>query len=180
MRSELVSISKFLSLILRHKPETIGLHLDDKGWADVQELIAKANAAGKKLTLEKIVSVVAENDKQRFRFSEDHSRIRASQGHSITVQLDLPAVAPPEILYHGTAKKNLPSIFQQGLQKQKRQFVHLSANTRTAQKVGMRYGKAVVLEIRAGVLHQAGHIFYRSENGVWLTEQVPAEFISSI
>lgn len=178
MEPELVSLSKFLSLILRHKPEKIGLKLNEEGWADVEELIEKASAAGKTLTIEKIAAVVAQNDKQRFSYNKDLGKIRANQGHSIAVRLELPAVVPPEILYHGTAEKNLPSIFQQGIQKQRRQYVHLSADTQTARKVGMRYGKPVVLEIRAGALQQAGHTFFRSENGVWLTDEVPVAFIS--
>lgn len=178
MKPELVSVSKFLSLILRHKPEAIGLKLDEEGWADVTELIEKASVAGKTLTIEKIAAVVAENDKQRFSYNKNSGKIRANQGHSIAVRLDLPAVTPPEILYHGTAEKNLPSIMQQGIQKQKRQYVHLSADTETARKVGMRYGKPVVMKISAGALQQAGHTFFRAENGVWLTDEVPADFIS--
>ncbi len=169
--------SKFLSLLLRHKPETIGLELDRFGRADVDELLNKINKSGFDLTFEELQTVVAENNKKRFSFSEDRTKIRANQGHSIDIELNLKEQKPPDILYHGTAKKNLPSIREKGLLKQKRHHVHLSKKPETAQKVGLRYGKPVVLKIRAHEMHERGSSFYLSENGVWLTDHVPAGFI---
>lgn len=177
MSTDIVSTSKFLSLLLRHKPEKIGLTLDENGWADVEELIAKANAQGKRLTRELLDRVVAENDKKRFAFSEDGKRIRASQGHSVEVDLALSPQVPPETLFHGTATRFLDSIKQQGLIPGNRQHVHLSLLQETAVSVGKRHGKVVVLVVQAGAMQRAGHKFFVSENGVWLTERVPVEFL---
>jgi putative RNA 2'-phosphotransferase len=170
--------SRFLSLILRHAPDTIGLVLDKNGWADVAELLDKAAAHGKPITMETLREVVATNDKQRFAFSEDGLRIRASQGHSLRhVDLELAPATPPAVLYHGTASRFVASIRQSGLRPGSRQHVHLSADRATAVKVGSRYGVPVVLEVRAGELHAQGHVFHQSDNGVWLTGAVPARFI---
>jgi putative RNA 2'-phosphotransferase len=177
MSANLVRISKFLSLVLRHKPQTIGLVLDPNGWAGVADLIARVNRAGIALTPELLRQVVATNDKQRFAFSEDGLKIRASQGHSIPVELDLQPGQPPEWLFHGTARRNLASIRAQGLLRGQRNHVHLSADERTARSVGQRYGEPVVLPVRAGAMAAAGYPFFLSANGVWLTEQVPVEFI---
>lgn len=171
-------ISKFLSLILRHKPEIAGITLDRQGWADTQELLAKTPSKGFRISLEQLKEVVKNNDKKRFAFSEDFSRIRASQGHSIPIDLDLQQVEPPDILYHGTAVSNLPSIREQGIHKRSRQYVHLSVDIPSAIKVGSRHGKPVALEIRAGEMHKQGNSFFLSENGIWLTEQIPPEFIT--
>jgi putative RNA 2'-phosphotransferase len=168
---------KFLSLILRHKPETIGLSLDDNGWTNTNELLNKMNAHGYSLTFEQLKRIVDSNDKKRFAFSEDHSSIRANQGHSIEIDLNLQQQQPPDTLYHGTAERNIESIKQQGLLKGSRHHVHLSADTETARRVGMRYGKPVVLSIDAKRMQEDGCKFYRSENGVWLTEYVSCEFI---
>lgn len=178
MDADLVHASKFLSYVLRHKPEAIGLRLDDEGWADVDELIANAARNGERLTREVIGHVVAQNEKKRFALSDDGTRIRAVQGHSIAVDLRLEPVAPPERLFHGTATRFLDSIRQQGLRGGARQHVHLSADHDTAVAVGQRHGKPVVLEIDAARMAAAGHAFYRSENGVWLTGAVPVEFIT--
>jgi putative RNA 2'-phosphotransferase len=164
--------SKFLSLVLRHEPETIGLTLDDNGWADIETLIDLANANGKPVT-----RALIDNDKQRFAISEDGLRIRANQGHSIDVDLALTALEPPATLYHGTATRFAKSIRNLGLVKQSRQHVHLSSDQATAIKVGTRHGKPLVLKIRAGEMHARGLAFFRSENGVWLTDAVAAEFI---
>lgn len=169
--------SKFLSLILRHKPEAIGLTLDENGWASTNELLFKLHAHGHSLTLEDLKAIVGSNGKKRFAFSEDFSRIRASQGHSIEIDLNLQQQTPPHILYHGTAKKNMASIKQQGLIKGSRHHVHLSADAETAEKVGMRYGKPVVLTINAKEMHEHGIAFFQSQNGVWLTEQVLPQYI---
>lgn len=177
MNSDHVKVSKLLSLVLRHQPEAIGLTLDAQGWADVEELIRLVNASGRTLTRPLLDRVVAENDKKRFAFNEDGTRIRASQGHSVDVDLALEPIAPPDRLFHGTATRFLDSIRATGLHSANRQHVHLSADTATATKVGQRHGKAVVLVVRAGDMLAAGHTFYRSANGVWLTNSVPVAFL---
>ena len=170
-------VSKFLSLVLRHDPDRIGIELDEHGWTDVDALLAACARAGLPLTRDELAIVVATSDKQRFALSEDQTRIRANQGHSVEVDLDLEPAAPPELLYHGTVEKFLASIRAQGLLKGERHHVHLSADLETAQRVGGRRGKPVVLTVRAGEMAAAGHVFYRSENGVWLVEHVPAEYL---
>lgn len=174
--SNLVSTSKFLSLVLRHQPEVIGLILDDSGWADIDTLI-RLSQAHKPLTRALIEQIVEENSKQRFAISEDGRRIRANQGHSIEVDLDLVPVTPPTLLYHGTATRFVDAIRREGLVKRSRQHVHLSAAADTATAVGARHGKPAVLIVRAGEMAAAGHAFFRSENGVWLTDAVPVGFI---
>lgn len=170
--------SRFLSLILRHAPDRIGLALDRNGWAIVDELLDKAAAHGTPLTLATLHDVVAGNDKQRFAFSEDGTRIRASQGHSLrSVDLELVPAVPPAVLYHGTASRFTASIRRLGLRPGARQHVHLSAQRETAVKVGARYGVPVVLEIRAAELHAQGQVFYQADNGVWLTGAVPVRWI---
>lgn len=177
MADHIVQVSKFLSLILRHKPEEIGLELDDNGWADVDELIRLANSSGRHVTRPLLERVVAENDKKRFAFSDDGKRIRASQGHSVDVDLALTPATPPELLYHGTASRFLESIRAGGLHSGSRQHVHLSLDVATATKVGQRHGRPVVLVVRGREMHVAGHLFFLSANGVWLTEQVPVGYI---
>lgn len=174
--SHLVSTSKFLSLVLRHQPEIIGLSLDDAGWADIDVLI-RLSQAHRPLTRALIEQVVEENSKQRFAISEDGRRIRANQGHSIEVELGLQPLAPPTRLYHGTATRFVDAIRREGLVKRSRQHVHLSADADTATAVGARHGKPAVLIVRAGEMAAAGHAFFRSENGVWLTDAVPVGFI---
>jgi putative RNA 2'-phosphotransferase len=171
------SLSKFLSLVLRHQPATIGLTLDEHGWVSVTELLAALNAHGKRVDRALLEAVVADNDKQRFAFSPDGQRIRANQGHSVAVELGYTPQTPPETLYHGTAERNLASIRAQGLLKQQRHHVHLSANADTARQVGQRYGRPVVLVVNAGEMSRQGHTFYQSDNGVWLTDAVPPQFI---
>lgn len=174
--SNLVSTSKFLSLVLRHQPEVIGLILDDSGWADIDTLI-RLSQAHKPLTRALIEQVVEENRKQRFAISDDGRRIRANQGHSIEVDLGFVPVTPPTLLYHGTATRFVDAIRREGLVKRSRQHVHLSADADTATAVGARHGKPAVLIVRAGEMAVAGHAFFRSENGVWLTDAVPVGFI---
>lgn len=173
-------ISKFLSYILRHKPEAIGMTLDEEGWADIDVLIDKANSSDQRLRLTRslIQTVVSTSDKKRFTLSEDGQKIRAAQGHSIDVDLSLKPVEPPQLLYHGTATRFLDSILKEGLKPQQRQHVHLSKDIATATDVGQRYGKTVVLTIKARLMHEKGFQFYLAENGVWLTESVPIDFIS--
>lgn len=177
MTSDLVRTSKFLSLILRHKPQEIGLMLDENGWADVDELIRLANRHGTRLSRALVDRVVADNDKQRFALSDDGQRIRANQGHSVAIDLALPPTQPPELLYHGTAAHSVDSIRSGGLRSAGRRHVHLSPDAATATRVGQRHGRPVVLVIRARDMVAEGHEFFRSDNGVWLTERVPAKFI---
>lgn len=177
MTHSLKEISKFLSYILRHKPDAIGLTLDPEGWGDIEELIAKADIS---ITIDLLHEVVATSDKKRFAISADSLSIRANQGHSIEVNLGLEFVQPPELLYHGTATRFLESIREHGLLPQNRQYVHLSADTETATKVGLRHGKPVILIIPALQMHQKGHQFFQAQNGVWLTEIVPTETLQFI
>jgi len=177
MDKKFVKISKFLSLVLRHKPKTIGLSLDQGGWARVDELLSAAKWAGVSLNREVLQQVVEQNDKQRFAFSEDHLMVRANQGHSIPIDLGLEALIPAELLFHGTATRFILSIKQQGLIPKGRRHVHLSPDKLTAVKVGQRHGKPIVLTVQAGQMHKRGFRFYRSANGVWLTDNVPVEYI---
>jgi putative RNA 2'-phosphotransferase len=170
-------ISKFLSLVLRHAPEKIGLELSESGWVSVGRLIEASRNHGFEFTLDELRSVVTNNDKKRFSFTEDGLRIRANQGHSLDVELGYDPVAPPEILYHGTADRFLSSIGREGLIKGKRRHVHLSSDVDTATKVGQRHGKPVVIRVNAGQMHRDGFIFYLSANHVWLTEHAPVEYL---
>jgi len=178
MDKKLKHISKLMSLVLRHQPEFIGLKLDVNGWANVAEMIQKMNDNGFAVDEEIIATVVETNEKKRFAFDEHKANIKANQGHSITIDLNLPQVAPPAILFHGTATKNVESIFKKGIQKRARHHVHLSADYATALAVGTRHGKPIILTIDAAKMHQAGHQFYLSENNVWLVDEVPTPFIS--
>lgn len=171
------SISKFLSLVLRHQPEVIGLVLDENGWANTQELLQQLAKNSRKISLETLQLVVANNDKKRFIFSEDGQKIRANQGHSIEIDLGYKAVEPPTILFHGTATRFLDSIKEKGLVKGNRHHVHLSENLETATKVGSRHGKVVVIEVDAKKMHDAGLEFFVSDNGVWLTDHIPTAFL---
>lgn len=165
-------VSKYLSLVLRHEPERIGLSLDAGGWVELAELVANGPAW---LTAEAVLKAVAENDKQRF--SVVDGRIRANQGHSVAVDLDLKPEVPPNLLYHGTFPGALAAIEVEGLQKMARHHVHLAAETGTATIVGKRSGTPVVLTVRAGEMHRDGHVFFRSVNGVWLTDHVPPRYL---
>ena len=177
MNRKLVRISKFLSLVLRHKPERIGLSLDQGGWAKVDELLLKVNQAGVSLNKDLLQWVVDNNDKQRFCFSQDRQRIRANYGHSLPVDLDFAPSKPPEFLFHGTATRFVESIKRLGLVPKKRNHVHLSPDQQTALKVGGRHGQPIVLTIQTGRMYECGFHFFRSTNGIWLTERVPAEYI---
>ena len=171
-------LSKFLSLVLRHQPEAIGLALDGQGWAGIDDLIAKANAAGTRFGREDLLRVVAESDKKRFSLSADIDRIRAAQGHSVSVELGLVAQEPPPVLYHGTATRFVEAILSEGLKPQARQQVHLSSDEATAQRVGQRHGKPHIFKVNAGGMHAKGFKFFRADNGVWLTDHVPPEFLA--
>lgn len=178
MNKKHVHISKFISLVLRHKPQEIGLALDENGWADTQELIKKMSDHGTPLDMATLREVVDTNDKKRFIFNDDLSKIRASQGHSIDVDLGFTPQQPPGQLYHGTATRFVNGIRQSGLVKGSRQHVHLSEDVETMRQVGQRHGVPVILSINAAAMHSAGHQFYLSANGVWLTDHVPVSFIT--
>jgi putative RNA 2'-phosphotransferase len=178
MSNSLEKASKFLSYVLRHKPDAIGLQLDANGWANIDELIACAGRHGTALDAPLIEEAVETSDKRRFIISDDGERIRANQGHSIPVDLGLAPTAPPDILYHGTAARFVDAIFASGLQPRSRHHVHLSAKSETALTVGARHGKPVLLVVRACDMVKAGHPFYVSANGVWLADEVPPQFIA--
>ena len=169
--------SKFLSLILRHQPDKIGVTLDSQGWVLIEVLLEALNKNGHAINAKELDEIVAQDNKQRYAFDNTHTLIRANQGHSIAIDLDLPPSTPPEILYHGTSKKTVESIKQEGISKQGRQHVHLSSNHATATQVGGRHGKPEVLEVKALKMSEEGFLFYLSENNVWLTDHVPAQFI---
>jgi len=172
-----VSLSKFLSLLLRHNPGAIGLELDYNGWANVDELISKSTTKGKHLGLDELKYIVKNCEKQRYTFNEDYTKIRANQGHSINIDLELKPQKPPEILFHGTADRNIKSILKNGIQKRNRQHVHLSVDIETATKVGIRHGKEVILKINSGKMHTEGFPFYLSKNNVWLTDFIDPKYI---
>lgn len=171
--------SKFISLILRHKPETIGISLDEHGWADVQEMIQGINATGNHHLSEGLLEeIVRTDEKQRYSFNEDHTLIRANQGHSIPVDVELERKTPPAVLYHGTGEKYTASIDEQGLIPKSRLYVHLSSDVETARKVGNRHGKPVVYMVDCAAMAADGYSFYLSANNVWLTKTVPAKYLN--
>jgi putative RNA 2'-phosphotransferase len=170
-------ISKFLSLILRHQPEVVGLSLDENGWAEVEKLIKACTAHGESFTRSELDEVVETNDKKRFAFDETGRKIRASQGHSIEVEIEFEKKTPPAILYHGTAEKNVGVIFAEGLKKMSRHHVHLSGDIETAKNVGIRYGKPVLFKIDTVAMQAENFEFFVSANGVWLVESVPPKFL---
>ncbi len=172
----LTDTSKFMSLILRHKPETIGISLDEHGWADVDELIAGI-AKTHKFNMDILEEIVRTDEKQRYSFNEDKTLIRANQGHSIPVDVELDEAGPPAELWHGTGEKYVASIDAQGLIPKSRLYVHLSQDRDTAVKVGKRHGKPVLYIVKAGEMHRDGYRFYLSKNGVWLTKKVPVEYL---
>lgn len=175
---DLKKTSVFISLILRHKPDVIGISLDKHGWANVQELINGINKTGKySIDMPMLEEIVRNDNKQRYSFNEDGSKIRANQGHSINVDVELKEAVPPEILYHGTGEKYVDSINKEGLKPKSRLYVHLSKDVETAVTVGSRHGKSVVYTVASGEMHRQGYTFYLSENGVWLTKNVPVDFM---
>lgn len=170
-----VRVSKFLSKHLRHQPERLGLTLDEAGWVDIDTLIAAAAAHGFHFTRDELDHVVADNDKRRFAVAG--TRIRASQGHSVEVDLGLPPATPPPYLYHGTVARHLDAIRAEGLRPMNRHDVHLTSDRETATRVGARRGRAVVLSVDAAAMHREGHVFHVSANGVWLTKAVPPRYL---
>jgi putative RNA 2'-phosphotransferase len=180
MQDRMVKISKFLSLVLRHQPDKIGLKLDSAGWVSVEKLLKACQNHGFPLTKNELEAVVTGSDKQRFSFSDDRLLIRANQGHSVDVDLGYQPIAPPEELYHGTVERFLISILDSGLSKGRRHHVHLSADLETAQKVGARRGVPVILRVMSGWMNRDGYLFFRSENGVWLTDNVPPAYLEVI
>lgn len=176
---DLTRISKYMSFILRHKPEVIGISLDAHGWADVNALL---EGIGKKYPINRdILEEIVRNDsKQRYAFNEDRTMIRANQGHSIQVDVELPVTKPPETLYHGTAQRFVTSIEAQGLLPRSRLYVHLSPDQETAKKVGHRHGEPVIYLVSAGQMYRDGYLFYLSANGVWLTKVVPASYLKRL
>ena len=178
--TRLVKISKYLSKHLRHQPERIGLTLEPGGWVNVDQLLSVCKQYSFPLTLNELKEVVAQNDKQRFSFDATETQIRANQGHSVAVDLQLEPTLPPEVLYHGTGDKTVESIRRQGLSKMSRHHVHLSPDIATAKKVGQRHGRPVVLAIDAKAMSEKGYTFYCSDNGVWLVDFVSPEYIQQL
>ena len=174
------SISKFLSLVLRHNPAAAGVTLDAEGWVLVDDLLAGAARNGREFTRAELEEVVQTSEKQRFAISSNGQRIRANQGHSVSVDLGLTPKTPPEVLYHGTVERFVSSIMEKGLNKRSRQHVHLSLDIATATRVGGRRGEPVILKIAAASMHSDGFNFYCSANGVWLTDRVPPQYISRV
>lgn len=173
-------LSVFISLILRHKPSEIGIALDEHGWAKVDELITGINNTGRKIDIEILDDIVRTDSKQRYSFNEDKTLIRANQGHSISVDVELEEIQPPEFLYHGTGRKYVNSINKQGLIPKSRLYVHLSNDKETAVNVGKRHGEAVVYLVKSEEMYRNGYKFYRSVNGVWLTKEVPIKYMEEI
>ncbi|MDC0435102.1 RNA 2'-phosphotransferase [bacterium] len=171
-------ISKFLSLVLRHQPQTVGLDLDENGWVDIESLILGARKAGTNFSREELEQIVKESDKQRFIIDGD--MIRANQGHSVNVNLELKHLEPPELLYHGTVRKFMEEISKKGLKKMNRHHVHLSPDIVTAEKVGSRRGTPIILKIDSAAMYRDGHKFMCSKNGVWLIDSVPSSYINII
>lgn len=171
-----IKLGRFLSLVLRHNPGAAGISLDGHGWADVEELLEGVGRTGRQIDRETLERIVRENSKQRYSFNDGHTKIRANQGHSLQVDVELREAPPPRYLYHGTAERFLPAIEAEGIKRMNRQHVHLSGDRRTAAAVGRRHGVPVVLRIDAGAMARNGAPFYRSENGVWLCPYVPPEY----
>ncbi|MBP0973091.1 MAG: RNA 2'-phosphotransferase [Oscillospiraceae bacterium] len=173
----LTKLSKFLALVLRHQPEAAGITLDEHGWADVEALLAGFAAAGHPIDRAVLEEIVRTDEKRRYAFNEDGTLIRANQGHSVPVDVELQETAPPEYLYHGTAERFVSAIRAEGLKPMSRLYVHLSKDVETAQKVGTRHGKPHIFRVAAGDMARQGHVFYLSANGVWLTKAVPPQFL---
>jgi putative RNA 2'-phosphotransferase len=177
MEARLVKISKYLSKHLRHQPHRLGLELDPGGWVDVDRLLAACARHHFPITRAELAEVVAQNDKQRFAFDPTGTHIRANQGHSVDVDLQLEPLTPPPLLYHGTGHRAAEAIAGSGIMRMARHHVHLSSDIATATAVGARHGRPVVFEVDAAAMHRDGFLFYRSANGVWLVDRVPPEYL---
>ena len=173
-------LSVFISLILRHKPDVIGITLDERGWANVKELIDGINASGRNINMEMLEEIVRTDNKGRYSFNDTKELIRANQGHSVKVNVELKEAKPPDILYHGTATKSLDNIKRQGIRSMSRLYVHLSKDFDTAVNVGSRHGKCAVLVVDAKRMSDDGQKFYLSENGVWLTKYIDWKYIKNV
>ncbi|MFK7883144.1 MAG: RNA 2'-phosphotransferase [Phycisphaerales bacterium] len=178
--SETVRVSKRLSYVLRHQPDSVGLVLDDAGWVDVSALLDALSAHGPEVSAEMLRHVVVTNSKQRFEFDANETRIRARQGHSVEVRLGYEPISPPAVLYHGTPDQSLASVLATGLDKRARHHVHLSADQATTIEAARRRGKPVLLAIDAAAMDADGHVFFRAENGVWLTDHVPVRYLGVV
>ena len=174
---DLQSISKYMSLILRHKPEVIGISIDEHGWANVEELIQGIAKNNPGFNMEALEEIVKTDNKQRYSFNDDKTLIRANQGHSVQVDVDLEEKEPPNILYHGTGEKYVTSIDQDGLIPKSRLYVHLSKDIETARSVGKRHGKEIIYFVNSAQMYKDGYRFYLSKNGVWLTKKVPVKYL---
>lgn len=170
------NLSRYLSYLLRHHPESEGITMDEQGWVSVEELLNKVQ----KLSMDKLMMIVGTNDKKRFEFNDDMTKIRASQGHSVDINLGYEPKEPPDILYHGTAEQNTESIMNEGINKGERHHVHLSEDIETAKSVGQRYGEPIVLSINAKDMYNDGNEFFLSTNNVWLTDNVPIQYITNV
>ena len=173
-----VKLGRFLSLVLRHEPGVAGITLDENGWADVEDLLAGVRRAGRQIDMDTLERIVRENNKQRYSFNEDHTKIRANQGHSIRVDVELKEATPPQYLFHGTASRFLPAIHQEGIKKMGRQYVHLSDDFQTAVAVGRRHGDPIVITVDAAAMARDGVTFYLSANGVWQCEYVSPKYFA--
>jgi putative RNA 2'-phosphotransferase len=178
MARNLVTVSKFLAKHLRHAPDALGLTLQTGGWVSVDDLLVASERVGFTISYDELIECVETSDKKRFSFDDTGDLIRANQGHSVEVDLQLEEKEPPDVLFHGTVERFLASIMAEGLKKGKRHHVHLSSDTETARKVGARRGKPVILQVNAGKMHSQGFKFYLSVNGVWLTDSVPSVFLT--
>ncbi len=179
-RNDDISLGRFISLVLRHHPEAINITLDKEGWADTRELLDGINATGRRIDMTALERIVRENNKQRYSFNADKSKIRANQGHSIPVDIKMRQVTPPDRLYHGTSETNLPLIKESGIKKMSRLYVHLSYDVETAVTVGSRHGKPVVLIIDTAAMVKDGYTFMLSDNGVWQSQDIPFKYVTDI
>lgn len=177
---DLIKLGRYISLILRHHPETIDLTLDEHGWADVNQLIDGVAKNNPGFTMDVLEEIVETNNKQRYSFNEDKTKIRANQGHSISVDVELEEKEPPEYLWHGTGEKYTASIDEQGLNSKNRLYVHLSKDIETAENVGRRHGKPVIYKVHTGQMFRDGYQFWISVNGVWLVKHVPLQYLEKI
>lgn len=174
---DLQSISKYMSLILRHKPEVIGICIDEHGWANVEKLIQGIAKNNPGFNMEALEEIVKTDNKQRYSFNDDKTLIRANQGHSIQVDVELEEKEPPNVLYHGTGEKYVTSIDKNGLIPKSRLYVHLSRDIETARAVGKRHGKEIIYSVNSAQMHKDGYKFYLSKNGIWLTKKVPMKYL---